>query len=168
MTPRGRPRARRQSAEDAEETGQDGFLAWHDAWVLGVDFMDADHQALAEALNRIARGHGPRAEAQEGTSRGDRAARLVTLLEDLGQRTREHFQREEEVMRASGYADLPAHKSEHDQLLAEHAALVRQVRASGQHRLDRVTLEALKDWLMGHMVEVDRRLATFLRETGAA
>jgi hemerythrin len=127
--------------------------------------MDEDHRALAGILNRLARDFG----VSPGTAaRKVRASRhgspcLIAALNRLGKHTREHFLREEDVMRTLDYPGFPAHKSEHDMLLAEFSMMVREIRESGQGRLEMVHLEALKAWLMGHVLDVDRELAEFLK-----
>jgi hemerythrin len=88
----------------------------------------------------------------------------MAALNELAAHTREHFRREEEVMRAGDYPDLAVHKSEHDQLLAELAMLVRDLRERSVAYLDPETFEILKDWLMGHLLDLDRPLAAFLSD----
>ena len=72
------------------------FLDWRDEWTFGVDFMDDDHRALADMLNRIAEDFPPvrQRDVSEASSR-----RLAEALEELAQHTREHFRREEDAMR---------------------------------------------------------------------
>lgn len=141
------------------------FFEWRDCWTLEVGFMDDDHRLLAELLNRIARDFGdwPDPSGIRGVGAGRSASALLGVLDDLAEHVRGHFQREEDVMRTLDYPDYPAHKSEHDILLAEYAVMVREIRASGRELLDISTLETLKDWLMGHVLEVDRQLAEFLK-----
>jgi hemerythrin-like metal-binding protein len=136
------------------------FFEWRDDWTLDVGFMDEDHRLLASMLNRIARDFG----AWPGTlPRDGDAPVMLAALEDLGRHVREHFGREEEVMRTLGYPDYPAHKGEHTMLLAEYGVLVREIRGAGQAALDVSELNALKAWLMGHVLDADRRLADFLK-----
>ncbi len=141
------------------------FFEWRDCWTLEVGFMDDDHRFLAELLNRIARDFGdwPDPSGIPGVGKWRSTSDLLGVLDDLGQHVRGHFQREEDVMRTLDYPDYPAHKSEHDILLAEYAVVVRGIRASGRKALDISTLETIKDWLMGHVLEVDRQLAEFLK-----
>ncbi len=141
------------------------FFEWRDCWTLEVGFMDEDHRLLARLLNRIARDFGDWSDPSgiPGVATGRSGSALLEALDDLAQHVRDHFQREEDVMRTLGYPDYPAHKSEHDILLAEYAVMVRGMRASGRELLDISTLETLKDWLMGHVLEVDRQLAEFLK-----
>lgn len=142
------------------------YLEWRDTWTLDVGFMDEDHRALASMLNRLARDYGSGTGIPPYPMPRPDAPPLLEALAELDQRTREHFQREEEVMRTDGYPGLADHKSEHDQLLAELSMLIRTLRRSGRQWLDVDLLDSLKDWLLGHVLELDRQLADFLKRPG--
>jgi len=171
---------RRPATEPARHVGPGGkpapdiapvplacFFEWRDDWTLDVGFMDEDHRMLADMLNRIARDFGERSGTSPSrkASPGENAAAMFTALDELAAHAREHFHREEDVMRTLGYPDFAAHKSEHGMLLAEYSVMVREIRESGETHLDMTTLDALKQWLMGHVLDVDRQLAEFLKRT---
>jgi hemerythrin-like metal-binding protein len=139
------------------------YLAWCDAWTLDVGFMDDDHRTLAALLNRLARDYGQRSGLPGEPIRRPDAPPLLEALAELALHTREHFHREEEVMRNDGYPVLPVHKSEHEQLLAELSILSREIAESGRQWLAEEQLDSLKDWFLGHMLEQDRALADFLK-----
>jgi len=141
------------------------LLEWRDQWTLDVGFMDEDHRALAHRLNHIAREWEVPQDglAPPARHRAEALEHLVEALEELAVHVREHFEREEEVMRTVDYPEMVAHKGEHDLLLAEFRVTIRAIRDAGVAGLDRQTLESMKDWLMGHVLEVDRRLAEFLK-----
>lgn len=136
------------------------FLEWRDEWTVEVGFMDEDHRRLVALVNRLARDFGPHpAPSWEGPS-------LAQALDELVQAARAHFHREEEVMRTDGYPDFDDHKADHDLLIAELSVLARELLESRTYRLDAAALDALKDWLLGHVLDVDRRLADFLKHPG--
>jgi hemerythrin len=141
------------------------FFEWRDEWTLEVGFMDEDHRLLAGRLNGLARQFGCR-EDREASAAGRATFRRTALreaLDELGHATHDHFQREEEVMRTLAYPGFMAHKAEHDLLLAEYKVLVREIDDSARGCLDLETLESLKQWLMGHVLDMDRDLAAFLK-----
>lgn len=142
------------------------YLEWRETWTLDVGFMDEDHRVLAARLNRLARDYGSGTSLPLYPMRRPRVPPLQVALAELAQHTREHFQREEEVMRIDGYPGLPDHKSEHDQLLAELSIVARGLRDSGRQWLDTELLDSLKDWFLGHVLEQDRALAEFLKYPG--
>jgi hemerythrin len=139
------------------------FLAWRHDWDSGVAFMDDEHRELAALLSDIAEKFawaGIGAD-RRGSGLDPASTPLILALERLGRHAREHFLHEEEYMRALDYPQLEAHASEHALLLAEYTQLLRATRDCGAGRLDASTLDALKNWLLGHILDTDRRFADY-------
>lgn len=135
------------------------FFRWRDDWCLGVRTMDEDHRSLAELIDRLASDMlYPAAQL--------RPYSMLRRLAALDGEARRDFAREEDLMRQSDYPALAEHKCEHDLLLAEFTALVREVMAGGAGHLDIATLDALKAWFLGHLLDTDKRFARWLREVG--
>jgi hemerythrin len=139
------------------------FFPWRDEWTLNVDFMDRDHRALAAQLSRLAEDLEIRSDTDGGAPN---AVRLIVGLEEFGVLIRRSFRREEDVMFEADYPRLAEHKVEHDLLLAEYAAMMRELRSVGSTRLDLGALAALKQWLIGHALDADKSLAEFLHAEG--
>ena len=156
----------------ASPTSRTQFFRWRDDWCLGIAAMDRDHQRLALLLDGLAAGFGgvdtdTDREGVFGLSGGASAPqRLLRELAALADETREHFAREEALMRATDYPDFVEHRAEHEIMRAELIELTREIAARGDHRLDQGTLCALKAWFLGHLLDTDRRLARHLLETG--
>jgi hemerythrin len=148
------------------------FFRWREHWCVGIEALDRDHRALAAILNHMALRFGAHnihaADAGLRTSAHESAVptALRYWLDALRERAREHFAREEALMRATHYPDTAEHASEHALMLAEYTALVRDICARGDEQLRLSDLEALKQWLLGHMLDMDKRLACYLRENG--
>jgi hemerythrin-like metal-binding protein len=140
-------------------------------WELGVAFMDDDHRALAALLDALARRYGAWEDLAGGRPIPDDTpapgSNLLADLAALADHTRAHFEREEEAMQREGFPDLPDHKSEHDLLLAELTVLMREIESTANQCIDADTLDSLKDWLLGHVLEMDRELAGFLNRRAA-
>lgn len=123
---------------------------------LGVAFMNADHAheiALLEAVEAALAAHGRGA----GT-----LAAVLERLSLLAVHTREHFLREESMMRETGFPAYPQHKAEHDRALAEMDAEARAFRERGDAaRLSRYLFEALPEWFLHHIRTMDHVTAGF-------
>lgn len=124
--------------------------------------MDADHRVLAGELNGIGRDF----DRSVAWKSSPGAERLVARLERLGELSRRHFVREEQVMRLAEYPSAGAHQGEHKTLLVEYRDLVGGIRRSGPAVLVPDTFSALSQWFIGHVLDEDRRLALFLRRCG--
>jgi hemerythrin len=139
------------------------LIVWRDAWCLGIESLDTDHQELVRLLNALLQVQGapspkpgldPPAEGQRSPE-GSQVAGLATLIAHL----RAHFQREEALMSAIDYADREAHRGEHAMQIAELMALCREQEERGERRLQADSLEWIKRWCFDHLVSEDRRLA---------
>ncbi len=148
----------------APRTALAPFFLWREEWCLGITIMDEDHRALVALIDDIARDFAE--NPHQGVNRRRRHANLLTRLRVLGEHAQAHFAREDELMLATGYPDRAEHQCEHALLLAEYADLLREIAATGRRGvLDIQTLEALKQWLLGHILDTDRHLAAFLLQT---
>ncbi len=158
------------------------FFRWREQWCVGIEALDRDRRALAAILNHIALRFGERSEARNqeptdlnatvnapdaiGIAGGPAALRY--WLDVLGERAREHFAREDALMRATHYPDTAAHVSEHALMLAEYTVLVRSISARGDERLHLGDLDALKQWFLGHLLDLDKQLGAYLRANGVS
>jgi hemerythrin len=124
--------------------------------------LDVDHRAMGDLIDFIANRFGPNVRRDTQS-----APELQHWLYVLGDRTRAHFSREEALMTATGYPELLEHQREHTLMLAEYTALVRDVVARGTSRLQPEDLASIKDWFLGHLLYMDKRLAHFLSTSGA-
>jgi hemerythrin len=157
------------------------FMRWREQWALGIEPIDTDNRMLCALIERIARdfcgnhfGAGAFAATPDGTDRpclpeiglaADRESvrgSLMLRLHVLGEHVRAHFAREEALMRANDYPDIAAHQREHRLMLAEYVDLLRDVDHNVGDGLDLETLRSLKRWLLGHLLDTDRRLAEYL------
>jgi len=144
----------------ASATGR--MLEWHDEWTLHIDIMDADHRCLVQQLKRI----GGHIEELIHGRRDRNGTALIADLETLAALTRQHFTREERIMRAVEYPYIDSHRDEHAVLLAECDALVQDARAGAVNWHDQAVLPALEHWLAAHILTDDRLLARYLRRSG--
>ena len=147
------------------------LLVWRDEWSLGIGVLDADHRVLINNLIDISlrfcpqaaplaaplggRGPGPAADTRSGPRD------LIEALIDFGNKVRIHCRREETFMRAIGYAGADAHAVEHVGLLARFDALVWEWRSQQVRVFDEAAQEAVRHWLISHILASDREFARF-------
>jgi hemerythrin-like metal-binding protein len=169
--PKAASRASAAAPTFAATPARTAFFRWREQWSVGIEALDRDRRALAAILNHIALRfgeHGDAANTDNGPLVRHRQApsALHYWLDALHERARAHFAREEALMRAAHYPDTAEHASEHALLLAEYTTLVRDIVSRGEERLRLGDLEALKQWFMGHVLDMDKRLGSYLRANG--
>ena len=124
---------------------------------LPIPFMNADHLREAALVNDL-----EEALAAHARGAGD-VARVLERLSLLAVHTREHFLREESMMRESRFPAYAAHQAEHDRVLAEMDREARAFRAGGDGaRLSRYVVSTLPEWFRGHVQTMDVVTARFV------
>ena len=129
-------------------------LKWTDAMAMGIARVDEEHQRLLEIFNRIARAQGEAATQET----------VLACLDELDDYTRYHFPEEERLMRH--WRLDPGHRTMHLQAHESFRGFLRQARAFAGEQTPEVTVELLAflaQWLLQHVMEVDRRMAREIR-----
>lgn len=126
-------------------------LDWNEDLNVGVTFMDADHAEAAAQINAMAI--------------ADALGRLV-LLRHFIEHCAEHFSREEEMMRQTGFFAFVCHQGEHQRVLAELATILAKLEAGEAQ--DGYFVQALPAWLRNHRDTMDFVTAEFALKAGYA
>ena len=131
------------------------FFIWSEQdHSVGVVQFDDEHRQLAAMMTRI---HEVLVEEHNSLV-------AVMLMGRLVQETRLHFTHEEDAMKEAHFPDLDAHAAEHEALIAQAENLLHQYTIGSMS----VTMlpNFLRDWLIPHMQNYDRKYAATLRRQG--
>ncbi len=121
-------------------------VEWKDAYIIGHDIIDQQHQRLFELTNALMAAHDV----------GDLRHSMVLLYKH----TREHFDLEESLMRKLHYPDLNPHTEMHDNLLSRLNEVSEEV---GRGRVNRTALvQLMGDWALHHIPNEDVKFAVFM------
>ena len=127
------------------------LLTWNPAWETGVPQIDEQHRRLLtqfeELLVAIHENHPEE--------------RIPGLLAFLSDYVETHFSTEEEHMKETHYPGLSGHKAIHDDMRAQVNQLVARY-LEDQSIVSEGVLVFLSDWLIGHINDHDRRMASHL------
>jgi len=126
-------------------------LVWSEAFALGDDEIDEQHQQLFEIYN------GALKVLHEHPADLTPAAVLQAVFDY----TEYHFVTEQALMTTLRYPDRHEHVREHQALLSVMQALVGRVDDNPTLLSDMVGL--LRVWIQGHILHTDRRLGEFLK-----
>lgn len=123
---------------------------------VGVAEIDAEHQKLADAVNRL----------YAGLRSGDGREKLGELFDKLIVMTVTHFVHEERLFAKTNYPDRDAHTSEHADLKRWIVdAHDRFLAGSSDALTDEFAVE-LKNWLVDHIMQMDRKYGGYLNAHG--
>ncbi|MBV5299722.1 MAG: hemerythrin family protein [Rhodoferax sp.] len=121
-------------------------IEWNDSYKIGDPEVDQQHQYLFELTN----------EFIAADSLGD----MRSLMIQLYKHTREHFEREEELMRRVKFPGLALHQEQHNQLLRRLSELSMDV---GKGYMNKPAIIALMtDWATRHIPLEDAQVVAFM------
>jgi hemerythrin len=131
-------------------------IIWNTDLVTGVDEIDDQHRILVKTIND--------AGVQLAGNRD--ATLLEQITRDLLSYAIYHFETEEELMAQHNYigvhpADATAHHQQHRSFSAKVVA-VREGLKTGTPISREDLLSFLNGWLVGHIMNTDKKLAAFL------
>jgi hemerythrin-like metal-binding protein len=119
---------------------------------IGDEEIDAQHERLFKLGNELYDAY------KQLKSREILARMFVQLL----LYTQEHFKAEEALMERSGYPGLAEHREEHEKLVAELMQFIERYQ-TGKQDLSNEVMQFVKDWLLDHITERDRKIGDHLR-----
>lgn len=132
------------------------LMAWGPKLYVGVQQIDDQHKKLVDLVNKLN-------DAMVG---GHGRDVIGPTLTELVKYTQYHFATEEGLMKLHGYQDTAQHKAEHAKLLHDVGDFKARFDA-GNSMLSVQLLRFLKDWLSGHILGSDMRLAKHLNAAPA-
>ncbi len=136
-------------------------IEWTEKMSTGIADIDVQHRFLVDTLRK----------ANDRLLNDRDGVLLETIAKDLLTYAIMHFETEEKLMRQYGYAEAcPEMATNH---IAQHREFSRQVvavcdRLRERREVSRIeVLKYLNEWLRNHVLGIDQRLGTFLREAQA-
>lgn len=127
------------------------MFAWKDSYSIGVQEIDAQHRRLFSLAD----------ELHSAMNSGKGKEILEQVLHNLVTYTKTHFASEERLMQKCGYAELPAHKAQHDSLTQQVVKLQDDFKA-GKAMLSVEVMQFLSNWLRHHIGSTDRKYVPFV------
>ena len=127
---------------------------WNHSFSVGLEEIDNQHQKLISIVNQL----------ETAVDEGKERQHLTSILKDLSDYTSYHFRDEEALMKRHDYPDLQSHHEEHEDLLSKVTTFRQEFLLN---QLDVVLmLEYLKEWIVNHMLSVDKKMGEYLITKG--
>ncbi len=121
------------------------LIAWSDAFLVGEENVDRQHQTLVKMLN----------ELHDKIVRRCSLDEIVTLLGNVRHHVEWHFKFEESLMAKNHIRELASHATLHHHLLADLDGVVHDVASRRYEELEGLLANYLKYWLLDHIAHVD-------------
>lgn len=124
---------------------------WNSSYLVGHPEMDAQHMEMAALINELF-------SYQEAQRPEDN---VVDVLNRLIAHTIRHFSYENRLMLDSSYPLYADHMQEHE-LLTQQIVNFRDELEAGTRELSSASMLFLKQWLLNHVLNTDRKVAEFI------
>jgi len=131
------------------------FMQWSNELSVGLGSVDEQHQWLVDATNRL-HDELSRPEIDRGV--------IAELFEGLMDYTMNHFIMEEELFQRHEYPDAEIHKAMHNHFT--QTIMDAMMRFEDGEDVGTDVLELLKNWLVKHIMVVDKQYVPFMAERG--
>jgi len=131
------------------------IFQWRDAYNTNVKEMDEHHRQLFQMANRL----------YEEIHSGKSKSVLAETLDFLIRYTEEHFSKEEKLMENYDFPEYEAHVKQHERLIFEVQEL-KDKYAAGEIQMDMRLVNFLKDWIINHILNEDRKYGPYLQDKG--
>jgi hemerythrin-like metal-binding protein len=134
-------------------------MKWTEHLSVGIDIIDNQHKELFNRINSLV-------EAIKQHICKHKISGVIQFLEDY---VHTHFDEEERYMLRYEYPGYQFHKAQHEHFKNELSALKLELikieggAKPGSYDLSMTTNQVVVDWILDHIVKVDKQLGKFLQ-----
>jgi hemerythrin-like metal-binding protein len=137
---------------DSKTTAQ--AVIWRAQYSVGIASIDSEHQKLIGMINEL------HAAMQAGHGKDV----IGKTLDGLAAYTVSHFSREEQLMQQHRFPGFVRHKAEHDKAIKQVEGMQQNFRRGAGVSVEVLTF--LVNWLIGHIVGMDKQYTALMQAAG--
>lgn len=130
------------------------YIQWLESFSVGDEVIDTDHKRFVGLVNEI----------KDTLDAGADRAVVTALLGTFVRHARDHFEREEALLKRLGYPKYAQHKNEHGELNDSIFSLYEQMEAGAESFGRDELLALIKEWIIHHILFVDMKMKSFIEE----
>lgn len=127
------------------------FMIWNNNFKVNIKEIDLQHKKLFDMVNDL----------HDAMKTGTADEILKPILENMLLYCNTHFATEEKYMILYNYPDFIAHKKAHDDLTTKTKQLYEKLK-NRETVLSFDLMIFLKDWLNNHILNVDKKMGSFI------
>jgi hemerythrin-like metal-binding protein len=131
------------------------LIIWNNNYAIGLAEIDQQHQKLVQIINNLF----------DAISKKEREQILESSLKELINYTMVHFKFEEELLKRYNYLDFLQHVREHSVFIDKINSYVKDFK-KGDNKIMIDVINYLKDWLLNHILLVDKKYVATLLNGG--
>jgi methyl-accepting chemotaxis protein len=130
------------------------IVKWNSRMSINVRQFDEQHMKLVEMIQQL----------NGAMKNGEGKAAVGEILTGLVQYAETHLKQEEEFLTRNGYPDFTAHKQIHDNLRTKLGEMVADF--EGGRAVPSAIMMFLSDWLVNHIMGVDKKYGVYMNGKG--
>jgi len=131
------------------------LITWNNNLRVNISKIDEQHRKLVSIVNDL--------NSAMGLGKGKEI--MGNVLSSLIDYTKSHFATEEELMEKYVYPGYLTHKADHDALTKQVNETMKKF-TEGKAIVTVEVMNFLKDWLINHIQNTDKRYAPYLNSKG--
>ncbi|MDX9703029.1 MAG: bacteriohemerythrin [Candidatus Auribacterota bacterium] len=131
------------------------IVTWNDTYSVKVKEIDLQHKKLVDIIN----------ELFDAMKAGKGNTVIDKLLDELVKYTKYHFSAEENYMRKFNFDQSDIQEAQHKQFVAKINDFIEQYKAN-RLSLSIEMMNFLKDWLINHIVKMDKQYSALFTWNG--
>jgi len=132
------------------------LVEWHKIYSVNSEVIDSQHKMLIDLINQL----------HQGITRQMNDNIIKNMLSCLVDYSLVHFDFEERLMERHGFPkhETMEHKMEHENFKDFILAEQKKLESSNGTIIGEEVLDFLKDWVLNHILKVDKKLGDFLNQ----
>jgi hemerythrin len=148
-----------QTVGTAQAAGTISNMQWTEDLSTGVEIIDDQHKELFSRINDLV-------DAIKAHTCKYKIGDVVKFLDEY---IVFHFGEEEGIMQRNNYPKYPQHKAQHTKFINNFNELKKELqkleggRKPGSYDLSVETNQVVVDWILDHIVKIDKELGAFLK-----
>ena len=131
------------------------IIEWKDEYSVGIQSIDQQHKIWIGLINKL----------HDAMSKGEGKKILSDIYEEIVAYTKTHLKNEEILFQKYSFPDIAAHKLVHDKLTQQVLDKQKEIQ-EGKTVLTMEVMTFLKNWLIDHIQNTDKKYSAFLISKG--
>ncbi len=131
------------------------LVTWSDKYSMQIKEIDDQHKVLVGMIN----------ELHDAMKQAKSKEKSLEIINKMAEYTQFHFSTEEKYMQRFDYPDFKKHKHEHEKFV-EKVVNFKKDYENGKAGISYDILNFLKEWLVKHIQQTDKKYAPLFIEKG--
>jgi hemerythrin-like metal-binding protein len=131
------------------------MIEWNDKYSVGISIIDEEHKEFIDIINKVI----------ATKEHNDNPEEVRKILYEMIKYALKHFATEEAYMIKFNFPVFQLHRNEHLDFIDQTVANLNKV-ITGDYLIANEILEYLKQWLVNHIHEIDRKYIDCFNKNG--